>query len=70
MPALWLQADGICGGQKLNVPPVRPLLFSVRSKTWPEATDKRRNSPAREFFHFWQVRGFLEAATQFDYRVL
>jgi hypothetical protein len=70
MPALWLQADGICGGQKLIVPPVRPLFFSVRSETWPEATDKRGTLLAGDPFLFWQVRRFLEAATQLDNRVL
>jgi len=69
MPALWLQADGVCGGQELNLPAVRALLFSVRSQTWAEAADKRRSAPAREFLDTWQIRGFLETTTQLDYRV-
>ena len=65
MPALWLQADGICRCQKLNLPPVRPLVFSIRAETWPEAADKRRTAPAGELLDSWQIRGFLEATTQF-----
>lgn len=71
MSALRLQADGIRGGQEFDVPPVRPLFYSVRTETGPEAADDRRSACARDFLiPFWQTRGFLEAANQFGRRVL
>ena len=70
MSALRLQADGIRGGQEFDVPPVRPLFYSVRTETWPEAADERRGVRAGDFFIYpWQTRGFLEAANQFGRRV-
>jgi hypothetical protein len=70
MSALWLQADGIRGGQEFDVPPVRPLFYSVRTKTDAEAADDGRSARARDFvIDLWQTRGFLEAANLFGRRV-
>jgi hypothetical protein len=69
MPALRLQADGICRGEKLDLSPVRPLVFAIRAEAWPETAHKRRSAPAGELLHSWQIRGFLEATTQFRHRV-
>jgi hypothetical protein len=49
MSALRLQADGIRGGQEFDVPPVRPLFYSVRTETGPEAADDRRSACAGDF---------------------
>ena len=66
MPALWFQADGIRGGEKLHLPPVRPLFLPVCAETWFKACRKRRNACAgdREPFRLKKNRGSLEAATQ------
>jgi len=70
MSALRLQADGIRGGQEFDVPPVRPLVYSVRTEADPEAADDRRSARAGDFFIYpWQTRGFLEAANQLRCRV-
>jgi len=70
MSALRLQADGIRGGQEFDVPPVRPLLYSVRTETGPEAADYRRSACAGDFLiYLRQTRGFLEAANLFGRRV-
>ena len=55
MSALWLQADGIRGGQEFDVPPVRPLFYSVRTETGPEAADDRRSACAGDFLiYLWR----------------
>jgi len=71
MSALWLQADGIRGGQEFDLPPVRPLFYSVRTETGPEAADDRRSACAGDYFliYLWETRGFLEAANQLRCRV-
>ena len=70
MSALRLQADGIRGGQEFDLPPVRPLFYSVRTETGPEAADDRRSACAGDFLiYFRQTRGFLEASNQFGCRV-
>jgi len=70
MSALRLQADGIRGGQEFDVPPVRPLFYSVRTETGPEAADNRRSACAGDFLiYLRQARGFLEAANHFGRRV-
>ncbi|PYI71699.1 MAG: hypothetical protein DMF02_05780 [Verrucomicrobia bacterium] len=69
MPAVRLQADGICGRKKLDLSPVRPLVFAICAETGPEAAHERRGAGTREPLFSWQIRGFLEATTQCDYRV-
>jgi hypothetical protein len=70
MSALWLQADGIRGGEKFDLPAVRPFLFSFRAETRSEAEDYGGGTRARAFLvHLWQIRGFLEAANHFCHRV-
>jgi len=70
MSALRLQADGIRSGQEFAVPPVRPLVYSVRTETGPEAADARRSGGAGDVLIYpRQTRGFLEAANQFGRRV-
>jgi hypothetical protein len=70
MSALRLQADGVRGGQEFDLPPVRPLFYAVRTKTWPEAADDRRSPPAGDVrVYLWQTGGFLETANQFSHRV-
>jgi hypothetical protein len=66
MSALWLQADGIRGGEKFDLPPVRPFFFSFRAQARPKAPDDARSTRARAFLvHLWQIRGFLETANRF-----
>src|SRR6266403_4761734 len=55
MPALWLQAGGVCRGQKLDLSAMRPLLFSVCAETRPETACKRRSAHAGEFVHLSPV---------------
>ena len=70
MSALWLQADGVRGGQEFDVPPVRSLFYSVRTEAGPEVADDRRSAYAGDFLiYLRQTRGFLEAANQFGCRV-
>ena len=70
MSALRLQADGIRGGQEFDLPPVRPLFYSVRTETGPEAADDGRRARAGDFLiYLWETRGFLEAANQLRCRV-
>ena len=70
MSALWLQADGIRGGQEFDLPPVRPLFYSVRTETGPEAADDRGRACAGDFLiDLWETREFLEAANQLRCRV-
>ena len=70
MSALRLQADGIRGGQEFDVPPVRPLFYSVRTETGPEAADDRRSACAGDIFlYFRQTRGVLETPDQLGRRM-
>jgi hypothetical protein len=70
MSALRLQADGIRGGQEFDLPPVRPLFYSVRTKAWSEAADGGRAACYGAFvIYLWQTGGFLEAANLFGRRV-
>jgi hypothetical protein len=70
MSALRLQADGIRSGQEFDVPAVRPLVYSVRTETDPEAADDRRGVCAGDFrIDPWQTRRVLEAENQFGRRV-
>jgi hypothetical protein len=70
MSALWLQADGIRGGQEFDLPPVRSLFYAVRTQAWPEAAQGRGSARAGDFLiYLWQIRRFLEAANQFGRRV-
>ena len=70
MSALWLQADGIRGGQEFDLPPVRPLFYSVRTETGAEAADDRGRACAGDFLiYIRETREFLEAANQLRCRV-
>jgi hypothetical protein len=70
MSALWLQADGIRGGEEFDVPPVRPFFFPIRAETRAEAADDGRNGCAGDILvYFWQIRGFLEAPNDSGHRM-
>jgi hypothetical protein len=70
MSALRLQADGIRGGKKFDVSPVRSGFYAVRTETGPEAADDGRSACAGAFLiYLRQTRGFLEAPNQFGRRV-